>query len=82
MRMDTDVPSARPKCDRLDTPQPTLANRGVPISALDASTLGPLLDAIDAASEPWAGGLEMLEESVDELAAAVAAGFRRGLLGG
>jgi GTP-binding protein HflX len=35
------------KCDRLETPQPTLANRGVPISALDPATLGPLLAAID-----------------------------------
>jgi GTP-binding protein HflX len=35
------------KCDRLGAPQETLANRGVPISALDPSTLGPLLDAID-----------------------------------
>lgn len=35
------------KCDRLEAPQPTLANRGVPISALDTSTLGPLLRAID-----------------------------------
>lgn len=35
------------KCDRLETPQPTLANRGVPISALDPTTLGPLLEAID-----------------------------------
>jgi len=35
------------KCDRLETPQPTLANRGVPISALDQSTLEPLLSAID-----------------------------------
>ncbi|TWT78145.1 Bifunctional protein PutA [Posidoniimonas polymericola] len=34
----------------------------------------PLLEAIDAASESWAGGLEMLEESVDQLAASVAAG--------
>ena len=35
------------KCDQLEAPQPTLANRGVPISALDPSTLGPLLTAID-----------------------------------
>jgi GTP-binding protein HflX len=35
------------KCDQLEAPQPTLANRGVPISALDPKTLGPLLAAID-----------------------------------
>jgi GTP-binding protein HflX len=35
------------KCDRLETPQPTLANRGVPISAVDPTTLDPLLAAID-----------------------------------
>jgi GTP-binding protein HflX len=35
------------KCDQLETPQPTLANRGVPVSALDPTTLGPLLTAIE-----------------------------------
>lgn len=35
------------KCDQLDGPPGTLANRGVPISALDPSTLGPLKVAID-----------------------------------
>ncbi|TWT36906.1 Bifunctional protein PutA [Posidoniimonas corsicana] len=33
-----------------------------------------LFDAIDAATELWAGGLEMLEESVEQLAETVAAG--------
>ena len=35
------------KCDQLDGPTGTLASRGVPISALDSSTLGPLKAAID-----------------------------------
>jgi GTP-binding protein HflX len=34
------------KCDKLETPQPTLADRGVPISALDPSSLGALKEAI------------------------------------
>ena len=34
------------KCDRLETPHPTLADRGVPISALDPSSLGALKEAI------------------------------------
>ena len=39
------------KCDRLDAPDATLASRGVPISALDPSSLGPLKQAIDARLE-------------------------------
>ena len=35
------------KCDRLETPHPTLADRGVPISALDPSSLGALKGAIE-----------------------------------
>ena len=35
------------KCDRLETPHPTLADRGVPISALDPSSLGALKEAIE-----------------------------------
>jgi GTP-binding protein HflX len=35
------------KCDKLETPQATLAGRGVPISALDPSSLGPLKRAIE-----------------------------------
>ena len=35
------------KCDRLETPYPTLADRGVPISALDPSSLGALKGAIE-----------------------------------
>jgi GTP-binding protein HflX len=35
------------KCDKLETPQPTLADRGVPISALDPNSLGALKEAID-----------------------------------
>ncbi len=35
------------KCDRLEAPHPTLADRGIPISALDTRTLGPLREAID-----------------------------------
>jgi GTP-binding protein HflX len=35
------------KCDKLDTPHPTLADRGVPISALDPSSLGALKGAIE-----------------------------------
>ncbi len=39
------------KCDLLEAPQPTLANRGVPISALDPSSLEPLREAIEARLE-------------------------------
>lgn len=35
------------KCDRLGTPQPTLTDRGVPISALDPDSLGALKQAIE-----------------------------------
>ena len=35
------------KCDKLETPQPTLADRGVPISALDPNSLGALKKAIE-----------------------------------
>jgi len=35
------------KCDKLETPHPTLADRGVPISALDPSSLGALKGAIE-----------------------------------
>ena len=35
------------KCDRLEIPQSTLAHRGVPVSALDPSTLDPLKSAIE-----------------------------------
>jgi len=35
------------KCDKLDTPYPTLGDRGVPLSALDRSTLGVLEEAIE-----------------------------------
>ena len=35
------------KCDRLEVPQATLANRGVPISAVEPQSLGPLKQAID-----------------------------------
>ena len=35
------------KCDKLQAPQATLADRGVPISALDSDTLAPLARAID-----------------------------------
>jgi len=35
------------KCDKLEAPHPTLADRGVPISAIDESSLGPLRRAID-----------------------------------
>lgn len=35
------------KCDRLEMPHATLANRGVPISALDAGSLGGLKRAIE-----------------------------------
>jgi GTP-binding protein HflX len=39
------------KCDRLETPHPTLADRGVPISALDPSSLGALKGAIEGRIE-------------------------------
>lgn len=39
------------KCDRLETPQATLAIRGVPISAIQPQSLGPLKQAIDARLE-------------------------------
>ena len=39
------------KCDRLEAPPPTLASRGIPISALRRDTLAPLLRAIDARLE-------------------------------
>jgi GTP-binding protein HflX len=39
------------KCDLLETPQPTLADRGVPISAVRPESLGPLVQAIDARLE-------------------------------
>ena len=35
------------KCDKLEAPHPTLADRGVPISALDPSSLGALKGAIE-----------------------------------
>ncbi|MGB5548165.1 MAG: GTPase HflX [Polyangiales bacterium] len=35
------------KCDKLSTPQATLENRGVPISAVDQGTLGALKEAIE-----------------------------------
>jgi len=35
------------KCDKLETPHPTLADRGVPISALDRSSLSALKEAIE-----------------------------------
>jgi GTP-binding protein HflX len=35
------------KCDKLCTPQATLENRGVPISAVDQGTLGALKEAIE-----------------------------------
>jgi GTP-binding protein HflX len=35
------------KCDKLETPHSTLADRGVPISALDPSSLGALKEAIE-----------------------------------
>ncbi len=35
------------KCDRLETSQPTLVDRGVPISALDPGSLGALKQAIE-----------------------------------
>ncbi len=35
------------KCDKLSTPQATLGNRGVPISALDQGTLGALKEAVE-----------------------------------
>lgn len=35
------------KCDRLELPHATLADRGVPISALDPNSLGPLKQAIE-----------------------------------
>ncbi len=35
------------KCDKLDTPHATLGDRGVPISALDPSSLGVLKEAIE-----------------------------------
>ena len=35
------------KCDKLDTPCATLGDRGVPVSALDRSTLGVLEEAIE-----------------------------------
>ena len=35
------------KCDKLETPHPTLADRGVPISALDPSSLRALKGAIE-----------------------------------
>ncbi|MFW2388520.1 MAG: GTPase HflX [Polyangiales bacterium] len=39
------------KCDKLDTPHATLGDRGVPISALDPSSLHALKQAIDARIE-------------------------------
>jgi 50S ribosomal subunit-associated GTPase HflX len=35
------------KCDKLETPHSTLADRGVPISALEPSSLGGLKGAIE-----------------------------------